>query len=174
MPLPVGLAYDLADRVVLDPDAGAQQALRHLFATFARTGSARAVVQAFTNEELLFPTRVRSGTHKGDLAWMPLLHWRVLRTLHNPRYAGAFVFGRHRCRALPVVRLILSCCPASSGRLSSSTLTPVISPLKLLRPMARNCSQTPRRTARTAGPARRTKGRRYCRASWFVAGAGGA
>ena len=98
VPLPVGLAYDLADRVVLDPDAGAQQALRHLFATFARTGSARAVVQAFTNEELLFPTRVRSGAHKGELAWMPLLHWRVLRTLHNPRYAGAFVFGRHRCQ----------------------------------------------------------------------------
>ena len=101
VPLPVGLVYDLADRVVLDPDAGAQQALRHLFTTFARTGSARAVVQAFTNEELLFPTRVRSGAHKGELAWMPLLHWRVLRTLHNPRYAGAFVFGRHRCQGTP-------------------------------------------------------------------------
>ena len=101
VPLPVGLVYDLADRVVLDPDAGAQQALRHLFATFARTGSARAVVQSFTNEELLFPTRVRSGAHKGELAWMPLLHWRVLRTLHNPRYAGAFVFGRHRCQGTP-------------------------------------------------------------------------
>ncbi len=101
VPLPVGLVYDLADRVVLDPDAGVQQALRHLFATFARTGSARAVVQSFTNEELLFPTRVRSGAHKGELAWMPLLHWRVLRTLHNPRYAGAFVFGRHRCQGTP-------------------------------------------------------------------------
>ena len=27
---------------------------------------------------------------------MPLQHWRVLRTLHNPRYAGAFVYGRRR------------------------------------------------------------------------------
>ena len=27
---------------------------------------------------------------------MPLTHWRVLRTLHNPRYAGAFVYGRRR------------------------------------------------------------------------------
>jgi hypothetical protein len=27
----------------------------------------------------------RTGVHKGELAWMPLQHWRVLRTLHNPR-----------------------------------------------------------------------------------------
>ena len=33
---------------------------------------------------------------KGELAWVPLRHWRVLRTLHNPRYAGAFFYGRHR------------------------------------------------------------------------------
>ena len=98
MGLPVGLVYDLADRVVLDPDTAVQHALCHLFATFARTGSARAVVQAFADEGLLFPTRVRSGTHKGELAFMPLLHWQVLRVLHNPRYAGAFAFGRHRCR----------------------------------------------------------------------------
>jgi DNA invertase Pin-like site-specific DNA recombinase len=96
MALPVGLVYDPAGKVVLDPDAGVQHALAHLFATFARTGSARAVVQAFTAEELLFPLRVRSGARKGELAWAPLRHWRVLRTLHNPRYAGAFVYGRRR------------------------------------------------------------------------------
>ncbi len=47
MPLPVGLVYDPAGKVVLDPDRAVQDALRHLFATFARTGSARAVVYAF-------------------------------------------------------------------------------------------------------------------------------
>ena len=98
MPLPVGLVTDPAGKVVLDPDAGVQHAIRHLFATFARTGSARAVVQAFNGEGLLFPARVRFGPHKGELAWMPLKHWRVLRTLHNPRYAGAFVYGRRRER----------------------------------------------------------------------------
>src|SRR5436190_3619692 len=34
MGLPVGLAYDAAGHVVLDPDAGVQQALRHLSAVF--------------------------------------------------------------------------------------------------------------------------------------------
>ncbi len=73
-----------------------QQALRHLFAVFARTGSARAVVTAFAAEKLPFPVRIHTGPRKGELAWMPLTHWRVLRTLHNPRYAGAFVYGRRR------------------------------------------------------------------------------
>jgi DNA invertase Pin-like site-specific DNA recombinase/DNA-binding transcriptional regulator YiaG len=101
MPLPIGLVTDPAGKVVLDPDTGVQHAIGHLFATFARTGSARAVVQAFNAEGLLFPARVRFGPHKGELAWMPLKHWRVLRTLHNPRYAGAFVYGRRRERTNP-------------------------------------------------------------------------
>src|SRR6188472_277232 len=98
MPLPVGLVYDPAGNVVLDPDTGVQQAIRHLFTLFGRTGSARATVQQFTADGLLFPVRVRTGAHKGELAWMPLQHWRVLRTLHNPRYAGAFAYGRGRER----------------------------------------------------------------------------
>jgi DNA invertase Pin-like site-specific DNA recombinase len=98
MGLPVGLAYDPAGNVVLDPDTGVQQAIRHLFSLFARTGSARAVVQQFNADGLLFPVRVRTGARKGELAWMPLQHWRVLRTLHNPRYAGAFAYGRRRDR----------------------------------------------------------------------------
>jgi DNA invertase Pin-like site-specific DNA recombinase len=98
MGLPVGLVYDPTGKVVLDPDTGVQQAIRHVFMLFARTGSARAVVQQFHAEGLLFPVRVRTGAHKGELAWMPLQHWRVLRTLHNPRYAGAFAYGRRRER----------------------------------------------------------------------------
>ncbi|MGH9119837.1 MAG: recombinase family protein, partial [Acidimicrobiales bacterium] len=96
VPLPVGLVYDPAGKAVPDPDTGVQHAVRHLFATFARTASARATVQAFRDEGVTFPARVRTGPHKGELTWMPLRHWRVLSALHNPRYAGAFVYGRHR------------------------------------------------------------------------------
>jgi len=98
MGLPVGLVYDPTGKVVLDPDTGVQQAIRHVFTLFARTGSARATVQQFNTDGLLFPVRVRTGARKGELAWMPLQHWRVLRTLHNPRYAGAFAYGRRRER----------------------------------------------------------------------------
>jgi len=101
MPLPVGLVYDPSGKVVLDPDSSVQHALHHVFQTFARTGSARAVVYEFTREGLLFPTRIRKGHRTGELAWTELEHWRVLRTLHNPRYAGAFAYGRRRNRKTP-------------------------------------------------------------------------
>ncbi|MFI6368349.1 recombinase family protein [Nocardia sp. NPDC050630] len=94
-PLPVGLVYDGADHVVLDPDQAVQQALRHLFATFAATGSATACVKAFRAAGLLFPWRHLKGPRKGELDWKPLAHHTVLRILHNPRYAGAFTYGRH-------------------------------------------------------------------------------
>ena len=101
MPLPVGFVYDPAARVVLDPDQGVRDAVAHLFATFARTGSARATVKAFANEGLRFPSRVQKGPNKGTLGWFPLRHHRVLNVLHNPRYAGAFAYGRRRARRGP-------------------------------------------------------------------------
>jgi DNA invertase Pin-like site-specific DNA recombinase len=96
MGLPVGLVYDPSDKIVLDPDLSVRKAIAHLFAVFARTGSARAVVAEVNGAGLRFPVRIRKDAHKGELAWQPLRHWQVLRTLHNPRYAGAFVYGQRR------------------------------------------------------------------------------
>jgi hypothetical protein len=98
-PLPIGLAYDAAGHAGPDPDTSIQQAVTHLFTTFAATGSAHAVVKAFNDAGLLFPRRHRKGPRKGELDWAPLAHSAVLRILHNPRYAGVFCFGRHRDRA---------------------------------------------------------------------------
>lgn len=100
-PLPVGLVYDADGKVVLDPDRQVQESIHHLFRTFQRGGSARAAVKTFRQEQLLFPRRIRRGPRKGELCWGPLIHWRVLQVLHNPRYAGAFAFGRHRARPRP-------------------------------------------------------------------------
>jgi len=100
-PLPVGLAYDAAGHVVLDPDQAVQHALRHLFDTFTATGSATACVKSFRMANLLFPWRHLKGPHKGELDWKPLMHHTVLRVLHNPRYAGAFTYGRYRHHKLP-------------------------------------------------------------------------
>ena len=100
-PLPVGLDYDAAGHVVLDPDAAVRGAVAHLFATFEATGSATACVKAFSTAGLSFPWRHRAGPRKGEIDWKPLAHHVVLRILHNPRYAGAFTFGRHRDITLP-------------------------------------------------------------------------
>jgi DNA invertase Pin-like site-specific DNA recombinase len=101
VPLPVGLAYDAAFHVILDPDTAVRGAVAHLFAVFAQTRSATAVVRAFRAEGLTFPWRHRTGPRKGELDWKPLSHHVILRVLHNPRYAGAFTFGRRRDQVLP-------------------------------------------------------------------------
>jgi len=109
LPLPVGLVYDEEDKVILDPDQQVQQSLRVFFATFERTRSAWATVQVFRREGLKFPKRGLAGS--GEIAWQELTHGITLDTLHNPRYAGAFCFGRtrswtdtegkHHCQQLP-------------------------------------------------------------------------
>ena len=98
--LPVGLVYDEAGAVVLDPDAQVRGSIAHLFATFVRTGSASATVKHYQQQDLRFPRRPRNGPHQGQVMWEPLRLWRVLRVLHNPRYAGIYCFGRTRRRKL--------------------------------------------------------------------------
>lgn len=98
-PLPVGLMYNPEGRPSLDPDQQVQDSIRFLFDAFCRTGSACAVVKAFRQKQLLFPRRLKRGPNKGELVWAELRHSRALYVLHNPRYAGAFVFGRNRTRS---------------------------------------------------------------------------
>ena len=79
--------------MILDPDAQIQQASRLLFATFKRTARP-GHREVFSDQGLLFPRRVRTGPHKGEIHWAPLLHSTMLKVLRNPRYAGAFCYGR--------------------------------------------------------------------------------
>ncbi|MCP4234086.1 MAG: recombinase family protein, partial [Aestuariibacter sp.] len=96
IPLPIGFVYQEDDTVTLDPDRRITQSLEWLFTTFQETRSAMAVVKRFRCEGLEFPRRIRRGIGKGDLLWGALDHSRVLQILHNPRYTGAFVYGRTR------------------------------------------------------------------------------
>ena len=100
-PLPVGFVYDEQKRVLLDPDSQAREAIDLFFQTFRRVGSAYGTVRYFGKQGLLFPRRLRKGLHKGELVWGELCHSRALGLLHNPRYAGAFVFGRVQTRKGP-------------------------------------------------------------------------
>jgi DNA invertase Pin-like site-specific DNA recombinase len=100
-PLPVGFLYNAQHQPVLDPDKQVQESIRFFFDTFRRCGSACAVVRAFRQKGLLFPRRLKKGPNKGDLVWAELPHSRTLHLLHNPRYTGAFVYGRSRTRPNP-------------------------------------------------------------------------
>jgi hypothetical protein len=83
--LPVGLAYDAAGHVILDPDTAVRGAVAHLSATFAATGSASACVKAFNAAGLFFPWRHRMGPRKGEIDWKPLAHHVVLRILSRSK-----------------------------------------------------------------------------------------
>jgi excisionase family DNA binding protein len=97
-PLPTGFVYTPDGRVTLDPDQQVQTALHLLFNTFQRTGSALATVRTFRDQQLDFPGPIQSGPRAGEVSWGPLLHTRVISILKNPRYAGAFFFGRSKTR----------------------------------------------------------------------------
>ncbi len=92
--LPAGLVYDSAGQVIHDPDEQVQQAVRLVFDLFDELSSAQAVVRHFTTHQLLFPTRHWGGVRDGELTWGALRQRRVLAILHNPAYAGAYVYGR--------------------------------------------------------------------------------
>ncbi|MEY9181334.1 DNA invertase Pin-like site-specific DNA recombinase [Bradyrhizobium sp. USDA 326] len=98
---PVGLVYRNDGTLGLDPDAKVQNAIRLVFDTFERTESAMQTIRFFREQGLLFSRRLRAGPNKGDLLWAPPNHARILQVLHNPRYAGAFVYGRTRTRYRP-------------------------------------------------------------------------
>jgi DNA invertase Pin-like site-specific DNA recombinase len=96
LPLPIGLCYTDSDRIVLDPNLQVQASIREVFRRFEHTGSAFTTVRHFHQEHLLFPRRIRCGPHQGEVAWGAIQHHDVLRVLHQPAYAGAYVFGRTR------------------------------------------------------------------------------
>ena len=96
VPLPIGLSYDNADKVVFDPDRSIVDAIRGVFDAFRRRGSAMAVVKWMHRENIPLPSRPRNGPCRGELRWALPSFAQVRRILRNPRYAGAFVYGRTR------------------------------------------------------------------------------
>ena len=166
--LPIGFVYDARGRVALDPDRQVRQAVRLLFETFRRVGSATATVREFRRERLRFPQSVRSGPRSGEVVWGELGHHRALWILHHPRYAGAFCYGRSRqrkrgdgvrYRRLPREEWIALIPDAHAGYIAWDEFDRNERRLRDNSPPA----------ARTGARGRRARGRRCCR-DWRSAG----
>lgn len=95
-PLPVGYIYDPDGRTIMDPNEEIRHAVATLFKAFRITGSAYGVVRYFAENNLSFPKRAYGGAWDGKITWGTLTHSRVLAVIHNPSYAGAYVYGRYR------------------------------------------------------------------------------
>lgn len=89
--LPTGLVYDETGNVMLDPDRQIRETITYFFETFSRVGSACQTVKVFRKEGLLFPSRLRNSQ---ATVFRALTASTAMRTLNNPRYAGAYVYGR--------------------------------------------------------------------------------
>ena len=98
-PLPVGFLYNASNEPVLDQT----NRCRRAFDSFSIHSGARhrRGGQSVPPEGASVPRRLKKGPNKGDLVWAELPHSRALHILHNPRYAGAFVYGRSRTRNNP-------------------------------------------------------------------------
>jgi DNA invertase Pin-like site-specific DNA recombinase len=96
--LPTGFVYDHNDKIIIDPDKQVQQSIRLFFDIFQRTGAAFATVKAFAKDDVKFPCRLHLGPDKGKIKWQRLTSGRALSILKNPRYTGAYYYGRQRSR----------------------------------------------------------------------------
>ena len=96
---PTGLVHDAEGRIVFDPDEQVRHAVGLVFDLFEQSTSALAVVRHFAANHLSCPTRLWGGARHAHLVWEPPSHNRVLAILHNPAYAGAYVYGRTKTRS---------------------------------------------------------------------------
>ena len=94
VPLPTGFVYGLQGEVLLDPDEQVQQAFRLFFQAFRREGTVYRTAKYWNDQKLTFPRRLAGGPRKGELVWEPLAVSRAVGVLDNPRFAGAFAYGR--------------------------------------------------------------------------------
>jgi DNA invertase Pin-like site-specific DNA recombinase len=93
-PLPMGYVLTADGGWALDPDTQIRERLDYVFDSFRRHGVVRAVVRDLKEQGLELPTRLTAKEGYGSLIWKAPTLSTVIRLLHNPAYAGAYVYGR--------------------------------------------------------------------------------
>ncbi len=89
----VGYVHDDLGAVVMDPSEAVRAAIAAVFVLFGELGSARQVMLAMREDNLLVPRR---PTGSRRITWTAATYPAIHDFLTNPTYAGAFVFGRTR------------------------------------------------------------------------------
>ena len=92
--LPAGFVMTESGAVVKDPDRSVRARLDYLFRQFDRLGVAHKVLVHFREQGLTLPTKVWGGPRHGQIVWKPATLSAIVRMLHNPTYAGAYVYGQ--------------------------------------------------------------------------------
>jgi DNA invertase Pin-like site-specific DNA recombinase len=92
--LPMGYVRDASGAVIKDPDAQARGVIETIFTQFARRGTLNGILRYLVEHQLALPYRCLSGPQTGQLQWHRPNRVTLSNLLHNPTYAGAYVYGR--------------------------------------------------------------------------------
>lgn len=80
--------------IVKDTDEQAQATIQMVFELFDKFSTINAVLKYLVSHKIKMPYRERSGLQKGELSWNRPNRTTLGNLLHNPIYAGAYVYGR--------------------------------------------------------------------------------
>lgn len=122
LPLSAGSAQDRYGQIALAPDEEVQARIQLVFPKFRELQSARAVMRYLRRNDLHLPLRPLIGPAPHELVWREATSARVRNVLHNPAYAGAYVYGRRAVSARgrgPEAALRALRFPSASGRSAS-------------------------------------------------------
>jgi DNA invertase Pin-like site-specific DNA recombinase len=93
VPAPTG--YVWTDKGLdLDPDESVVRAIQALFDRFRVEPTAWALLRWARAQGLKMPTRRTCADGTTELTWKPIAASRLYHILHDPIYAGAYVYGR--------------------------------------------------------------------------------
>src|ERR1700685_3844869 len=97
--LPIGYARDAVGKVVFHPDRRVSEAIQLVFTKFRELWSVRQTFQWFRDHDMELPANPIQGTR---LIWKIPSQSLIRDILHDPFYAGAYVWGRR-----PVTTLLV-------------------------------------------------------------------
>ena len=94
MQVPMGYTRRPSGEIIKDPDEQAQATIELVFDQFDRHATINGVLRYLVEHRIEMPRRVAGGERKGELQWCRPNRVTLSNLLHNPAYAGAYVYGR--------------------------------------------------------------------------------
>lgn len=91
--LPPGYCWSELGRIEIDADERVADAVRLVFRKFRELGSVRQVLLWLTQKRIELPV-LRHDARGARIGWKSAAYHNVNEIVHNPMYAGAYVFGR--------------------------------------------------------------------------------
>ena len=92
--LPRGYIKRPSGEIIKDPDEQVQSTLSLVFELFEKFSTINGILAYFVKNKIRMPDRIRTGLDKGELVWRRPNRSSLGNLLHNPIYAGAYVYGR--------------------------------------------------------------------------------